>query len=75
MKTYTISISTYETEINSQILNPTIDLFDATEVTLDFSGVYSRLFPNYISIDWGDNSPVFEPDIQIYRDYRHSLYT
>ena len=70
MKTYTLSISTVNTEINSQILNPTIDLFDATEVTLDFSGVYSQLFPNFVSIDWGDGSSVFEPDIQIYRDYK-----
>ncbi len=71
MKTYTLSISTTETQINSQILNSTIDLFDATEVSLDLSGVFSRLFPNYISIDWGDKSPVFEPDIQIYRDYKN----
>ena len=71
MKTYILSISTTETQINSQILNSTIDLFDATEVSLDLSGVFSRLFPNYISIDWGDKSPVFEPDIQIYRDYKN----
>ena len=72
MKTYTLSLSTVESQIDSEIvISPVIDLFDATEVTLDLSGIYSDIFPNYISVDWGDKSPVFEPDIQIYRDYKN----
>mgnify|MGYP003110828976 CR=1 FL=1 len=70
MNNYTLALSTTESQINSEILRPTIDIFDATEVTLDLSEIYSRRFPNYISIDWGDGSPVFEPDIKIYRDYK-----
>ena len=71
MNTYTLALSTTESQINSEILQSTIDIFDATEVTLDLCGIYSRLFPTYISIDWGDGSPVFEPDIKIYRDYKN----
>lgn len=69
MNTYNLVLST--TRVDQIRVQPTVDLFDATEVTLDLSGIYSEVFPNYISIDWGDESPVFEPDIQIYRDYKN----
>ena len=76
MNTYTLSISTVASQLvpvyfpQAAIVLPTIDLFDATEVTLDLTGVYSEVFPNYISIDWGDGTPVYEPDIKIFRDYK-----
>ena len=76
MNTYTLSISTVASQLvpvyfpQAEIVLPTIDLFDATEVTLDLTGVYSEVFPNYISIDWGDGTPVYEPDIKIFRDYK-----
>tara|TARA_R110001583_G_scaffold11403_4_gene51627 strand:- start:6377 stop:6922 length:546 start_codon:yes stop_codon:yes gene_type:complete len=73
MNTYTLSISTVkppELPYPNEIVLPTIDLFDVTEVSLDLSGVYDGVFPNYISIDWGDNTPVYEPDIIIYRNYK-----
>ena len=70
MNTYTLSISTTESQITKEIIQPTIDLIDATELTLDLTGVYSEIFPNYVSIDWGDGTPVFEPDIVIFRNYK-----
>jgi|TARA_R110001583_G_scaffold46172_6_gene145114 hypothetical protein len=70
MNTFTLSISTVASQINSKILQTSRDLFDATEVTLDLTGVYCELFPNYISIDWGDGTAVLEPDIEVFRDYK-----
>jgi len=70
MNTHTLSLSTTEHTFNTEILLRTLDLFDYTEVTLDLTGIYSEVFPNYISIDWGDKSPIEEPDIEIFRDYK-----
>ena len=66
MKTHTLSLSTTEHTFDTEILLRTLDLFDYTEVTLDLTGIYSEVFPNYISIDWGDKSPIEEPDIEIF---------
>ena len=75
MNTHTLSISTNESEINSKIILNTIELFDATSFTLNMLNVYSNRFPNYVGIDWGDNTAVLEPDITIHRDYRtESIY-
>ena len=70
MNKHTLSISTTESNFANKIVLDTLDLFDYTEVTLDLTGVYSEIFPNYVSIDWGDKSPVEEPDIEIFRDYK-----
>ena len=71
MNTYTLSISTTESEIDGPrpALDP-IELFDTTKFTLNILNIYSDIFPNYIGIDWGDNTAVFEPDIRIHRDYK-----
>tara|TARA_R100001015_G_C4580306_1_gene136913 strand:+ start:463 stop:999 length:537 start_codon:yes stop_codon:yes gene_type:complete len=70
MNKHTLSISTTESNFRNKIVLDTLDLFDYTEVTLDLTGVYSEIFPNYVSIDWGDKSAVEEPDIEIFRDYK-----
>jgi len=70
MNTFTLSISSSNTDINRQIVQKTINLFDLTEMTLDISNVYTEIFPSYLSIDWGDGSPTIQPDIKIYRDYK-----
>jgi hypothetical protein len=70
MNTYTLSVSTNESQINSKLTLDTIELFDTTEFTLKILDVYSDIFPNYVGIDWGDNTPVLEPDIKVHRDYR-----
>ena len=68
MNTYTLILSS--TTSTQQVSAGTVDLFNATEVTLQLKDVYSDVFPNYIGIDWGDGSAIYEPDIKIYRDYR-----
>jgi hypothetical protein len=73
MNTYTLILSS--TTSTQQVSAGTVDLFNATEVTLQLKDVYSDVFPNYIGIDWGDGSAIYEPDIKIYRDYRtDSIY-
>ena len=76
MNTYTLSISTNKSQIDGpQPILETIELFDTTSFTLDILNIYSDIFPNYIGIDWGDNTPVLEPDIRIHRDYKtESIY-
>ena len=71
MNTHTLSISSTKEDIDSEITLNQIDLFDFTELTLDISNIYTEIFPTYVSINWGDGSDVFNPDIQIYRDYRN----
>ena len=70
MSTHTLSISTTEAQINDKIILDTIELFDTTKFTLNIIGIYSDIFPNYVGIDWGDNTAVLEPDIRIHRDYK-----
>jgi len=70
MNTHTLTISTVEADFKTKILLSTINLYNVTKVTLDISNMYSEIFPNYVSIDWGDKSAILEPDILIYRDYR-----
>ena len=76
MNTYTLSISTNESQFNGpQPVLDTIELFDTTEFTLNIINIYSDIFPNYVGIDWGDNTAVEEPDIRIHRDYKtESIY-
>ena len=69
MNTYTLNISTNE-PLDNEVVLETTHLFSPTEVSLDISNVFSDIFPNYISIDWGDNSPILEPDLTIFRDYK-----
>jgi len=71
MNTFTLSISSTKEDIDSEVTLDQIDLFDFTEVTLDISNIYTEIFPTYVSINWGDGSEVFNPDIKIYRDYRN----
>ena len=71
MNTFTLSISSTKEDIDSKVTLDQIDLFDFTEVTLDISNIYTEIFPTYVSINWGDGSEVFNPDIKIYRDYRN----
>jgi hypothetical protein len=68
MNTYTFSISTNNTG-ESTVYEP-IDLFDVTKLTLDLINVYTDTFPNYVAIDWGDGTPVLEPDVSVFRNYR-----
>ena len=73
MNTHTI----YLTSVNSSdtITWPTVDMFDLTELSLDLSQVYSDTFPNYLAINWGDDSKLEETDITIYRNYKtQSIY-
>ena len=70
MNTHTLDIGTDKDQIDQEIVLDTIHLYNVSEVTLDISDIYSEIFPNYVSIDWGDKSPVEEPDIEIFRDYK-----
>ena len=73
MNTYTFSIST--TSPDNEKTYSEIHLFDQTNFTIDMTDVYSDVFPNYIAFNWGDNSPIEEPDIKIFRDYKtESIY-
>jgi len=73
MNTHTIYLTSINTADN-QVLDE-IELFDLTKLTLDLSQVYSGVFPNYLAINWGDNSDIEEPDITIYRNYKtDSIY-
>jgi len=73
MNTYTFSIST--TDTNTVTVYPTVDLFDVTRITLNLVDIYSDTFPNYLAIDWGDNTPVLRPDVSVFRDYKKdSIY-
>ena len=75
MNTYTLDIGTDKDQIDQEIVLDTIHLYNVTEVTLDISDIYSEIFPNYVSIDWGDKSELLEPDLTIYRDYKtQSIY-
>ena len=56
MNTYTLTVSTTKIQMNSEIVLGTAYLYNATRVTLNISDVYSDIFPNYVSIDWGDTS-------------------
>jgi hypothetical protein len=68
MNTHTIYLTSASTVGSNELT--TTELFDLTEVTLDLSQVYSGVFPNYVGINWGDDSAVEEPEITIYRNYR-----
>ncbi len=70
MNTFNLSISSTKEDMNTEQTLNQIDLFDFTEVTLDISNIYTEIFPAYVTINWGDGSDVFNPDIRIYRDYR-----
>tara|TARA_R100001163_G_C5064742_1_gene202447 strand:- start:15 stop:551 length:537 start_codon:yes stop_codon:yes gene_type:complete len=73
MNTYTFSIST--AAAGGSVLYETIDLFDVTNFQINLVDVFSDTFPNYIAIDWGDGTPVLEPDVTIFRDYmKDSIY-
>tara|TARA_R110002110_G_scaffold81420_9_gene211744 strand:- start:3630 stop:4958 length:1329 start_codon:yes stop_codon:yes gene_type:complete len=73
MNTYTFSISTTRPDIDETY--DTIHLFDQTNFTIDMSDVYASVFPNYIAFNWGDGSPIQEPDIKIFRNYKtESIY-
>ena len=61
MNSYTLSISTTKSDINAEKILNQIDLFDLTEFTLDLTNVYTEIFPNYLSIDWGDGSELYSP--------------
>ena len=68
MNTHTVYLTSGSASDTSTA--PTIEMFDLTELALDLSQVYSNTFPNYLAINWGDNSGVEEPDVTIYRDYK-----
>ena len=68
MNSFVLSLTSSET--TSDIAMPTVDLFDTTELSLDLAEVYSNIFPNYVAINWGDNSPIEEPEVTIYRNYK-----
>tara|TARA_R110002020_G_scaffold109856_7_gene254137 strand:+ start:5063 stop:5599 length:537 start_codon:yes stop_codon:yes gene_type:complete len=70
MNTYNLSISSSRSQIDSKVILNEINLFDFTEVTLNITNVFTEVFPNYLSIDWGDGSETIQPDIKIYRDYK-----
>tara|TARA_R100001163_G_C5048414_1_gene185449 strand:+ start:1044 stop:1580 length:537 start_codon:yes stop_codon:yes gene_type:complete len=73
MNTFTFSIST--TEVGGSILYETIDLFDVTSFNINLVDIFTDTFPNYLAIDWGDGTPVLEPDVTIFRDYlKDSIY-
>ena len=73
MNTYTFSISTILPNVEKTY--DTIDLFDQTNFTINMSDVYAAVFPNYIAFNWGDDSPIGEPDIKIFRNYKtESIY-
>jgi hypothetical protein len=73
MNTYNFNISTFSTS-DSRVYEA-INLFDVTSFNLNLVDVYTRTFPNYVAIDWGDNTPIFEPDVSVFRDYtKDSIY-
>ena len=73
MNTYTFNISTNGP--NAVTIYPTVDLFDVTQVTLNLVDIYTDTFPNYLAIDWGDNTPVLQPDVSVFRNYKKdSIY-
>jgi hypothetical protein len=73
MNTFTFSIST--TEVGGSILYETINLFDVTSFNINLVDIFTDTFPNYLAIDWGDGTPVLEPDVTIFRDYlKDSIY-
>ena len=69
MNTHVLSL-TSTGSTGGTITMPTVDMFDATELSLDLSEVYSNIFPDYVAINWGDNSEIEEPETTIYRDYK-----
>ena len=68
MNSYNLSLSTTTAALTSTGHN--IDLFDVTELNLDIVNIYHQVFPYYISVNWGDGSDLFEPEIKTFRDYR-----
>jgi|TARA_R110002020_G_scaffold377097_1_gene588182 hypothetical protein len=73
MNTYTFSISTTQPAVEKSY--DTVYLFDQTKFSINMTDVYAGVFPNYIAFNWGDNSPIEEPDIKIFRDYKtESIY-
>ena len=73
MNTYNFNISTFSTS-DSRVYEA-INLFDVTSFNLNLVDVYTRTFPNYVAIDWGDNTPILEPDVSVFRDYtKDSIY-
>jgi len=73
MNTYNFAITSTSAGITK--IYPAIDLFDVTEMTVDLVDVFTGNFPNYLGIDWGDGTPVLEPDVSVFRDYeKDSIY-
>ena len=73
MNTYTVYLTS--TSVTGTQELPTVELFDLTKLSLDLSQVHSGVFPNYLAINWGDDSGLEEPDITIYRNYKtDSIY-
>ena len=73
MNTYTLSLSSTEPGVQRTL--QTIELFDLTNFTVDLSDIYSTVFPNYIGIGWGDGTPLQEPAIKVFRNYKtESIY-
>ena len=68
MNSFVLSLTS--TDSSSTIAMPTVDMFDLTELSLNLAEVYSNIFPNYVAIDWGDDSGIEEPEITIYRNYK-----
>ena len=68
MNSFVLSLTS--TDSSSTIAMPTVDMFDLTELSLNLAEVYSNIFPNYVAIDWGDDSGLEEPEITIYRNYK-----
>jgi hypothetical protein len=73
MNTFTLSLST--TQAGDSTLYETIDLFDVTSFNINLVDIFTDTFPNYLAIDWGDGTPVLEPNVTIFRDYlKDSIY-
>ena len=68
MNNLTLSLSTNQAALTAT--GETLNLFDITEVGLDIINIFKNTFPAYISFDWGDGSPVEEPEIITFRTYR-----
>ena len=68
MNNSTLSLSTNQPALTAN--GNQLNLFDVTEVGLDIINIYKDIFPYYIAIDWGDGSPIEEPEIITFRTYR-----
>lgn len=68
MNTLSLSLSSNQSALTAT--GHQLNLFDITEINLDIINLYKKVFPYYISIDWGDGSPIEEPEIITFRNYR-----